>query len=375
MNRSLPRTATALAIGLVVSLTTAASPASSHTVAWHNVSPAPSDGCVLFDVETAGGATWAVGMRSDATTRPFAPIAMRWTGSTWEAPPQPAEHGRLDDVAVGAPDEVWAVGTRNEPVGEDGWDHGRALLQHWDGSAWREAVLPFPEDAAYTSLSAVDVAADGSVWVYGGYAGTSGEYVTVLFRGDARGGDDWTLLPAETALTWVSELKAGPGGVAYAIGDGVSRFDGTTWTEQRLPSALDGALFDGIEVRAANDIWAVGHLPDELLWRRPVIVHFDGRVWRTVRTPAETGQLYDVTFDGAGRPVVVGETQNSGVNPSGSYVLTLNSRGVLSRSEEPPGAGYLYSATTDSAGRVWAVGGAAGAETGTSPSAYAGIRG
>ncbi|MFJ9062182.1 hypothetical protein [Streptomyces sp. NPDC102409] len=364
---SLPRTATALAVGLVVALTTAAAPASAGGAAWRDISPPESDGAVLFDVETAGGATWAVGLRNDATTRSFAPVALRWTGTGWEAPAQPVERARLDDLAVGAPDQVWAVGSQEEEGG-----HTRALLQHWDGSAWSEAVLPFPDGADGTSLSAVDVDADGSVWVIGGYADAAGQYVPVLFRGD--GGGDWSVLPADTGLGWVSQLEAGPGGVVHAIGDGISRFDGTTWTEQRVPRALKDALFDGIEVAAPDDIWAVGHVRDETLWRRPVVLHFDGQAWRTVRTPAETGQLFDVTFDRGGRPVIVGESMDPEVSPSGNYVLKLDKRGVLTRVAALPGAGFLYGAATDEAGRIWVAGGTSGAEGGISPSAYAGIR-
>ncbi|MFK3728653.1 hypothetical protein ACI2LJ_00100 [Streptomyces sp. NPDC088090] len=371
---TLPRSAMALAIGLAAVFGAAAPPAAAHGGNWRDVSPSDGDGSVLFDVETTRGATWAVGLRSDATTRPFAPVALRWTGTGWQSPPQPADHGRLDDLAAGAPDEVWAVGTRYEAVGDTDWDRGRALLQHWDGAAWSEVALPFPEGASGTSLSAAAVDEGGSVWVYGGYADAAGEYVPALFRGDADGGGDWTRLPADTGLNWVSQLEARPDGVLQAVGDGVSRFDGTSWTKQRLPPALDGALFDGIETRAADDVWAVGHIRDEKLWRRPVIVRFDGRAWRTVRTPAETGQLYDIAFDGSGRPVVVGETLNPEVEPDGNYVLTPGPQGFLTRTEEPPGAGYLYGAATDAAGRVWTVGGTAGAEGGISPGAYAGVR-
>ncbi|MFD4370611.1 hypothetical protein [Streptomyces sp. NPDC058486] len=371
---SLPRAATALALGLTAVVGIAAAPAAAQTRNWRDISPSDSNGSVLYEVETAGGATWAVGLRSDATTRPFAPVAMRWTGTGWQAPPQPAEHGRLDDLAVGAPDEVWAVGSRNDPVSEEDWGRGRALLQHWNGTEWSEVAPPIPEGAVDSSLSAVDVDARGSVWVYGTYLDEAGQYTPVLFRGEADGGGGWTRLPGDTGLNWVSQLEAGPGGVVHAIGDGVSVFDGTAWTKRSLPPALDGAMYDGIEMRSANDIWAVGHIRDENLWRRPVVVRYDGRTWRTVPTPAETGQLFDIAFDGFGRPVIVGETMNPAVNPDGNYVLTPGPLGRLTRTEEPPGAGYLYGAATDAAGRVWTVGGTAGAEGGISPAAYAGIR-
>ncbi|WUW19868.1 hypothetical protein OG521_03350 [Streptomyces sp. NBC_01463] len=369
------RAAIALAVGLTAVVGTAVSPAAAaRTSHWRDVSPPASDGSVLFDVETAGGATWAVGMSRDATTGSSAPLAMRWSRTGWQTPPQPADEGRLEDVAVGAPDEVWAVGTRNDAASGTGSKEARAFLERWNGSAWSETALPFPEGASWTSLSAVDVDAGGSVWVNGGYVDTAGEYVPALFRGDAAGGGAWKRLPADTGLTWVSQLEAGPGGIVYAIGDGVSRFDGTSWTKQSLPPALGEALFDGLEMRTGNDVWAVGHIRDENLWRRPVIVRYDGHAWRTVRTPAETGQLYDIAFDRSGSPVVVGETADPAVNPAGNYVLTPGPHGVLTRTEEPSGAGYLYSAATDAAGRMWTVGGTAGAEGGISPSAYAGIR-
>ncbi|MFI8367995.1 hypothetical protein [Streptomyces sp. NPDC085466] len=65
---------------------------------------------------TAGGATWAVGLHNDETTQPFARVAMRWTGTGWQAPPQPAENGRLDDLAVGAPDQVRAAAVSPPPA-------------------------------------------------------------------------------------------------------------------------------------------------------------------------------------------------------------------------------------------------------------------
>ncbi|MFC7219657.1 hypothetical protein ACFQLX_16010 [Streptomyces polyrhachis] len=370
MSLSPPRAATALAIGLVAVITTAVSPASALTHDWQDVSPPDSTNSVLFDVESARGGTWAVGGRRDPATRLFAPVALRWTGTGWQAFPQPADHGSLEDVAVGAPDEVWALGTRIDAVS----NQGSALLQHWDGTAWREVTLPFPQGASEVSLSAVDVDAGGSVWVYGDYADTSGDYHSALFRGEADGSGGWTSLPASTGLTWVSRLEAGPGGVVHAVGDGVSRFDGTSWTKQSLPPSLNEAMFDGIEVNAANEIWAVGHARDNHLWRRPVIVRYDGDAWRTVRTPMETGQLFDIVFDSSGSPVAVGETSNPAVNPAGNYVLTPGPQGFLTRTEQPPGAAYLYAAATDTTGRVWTVGGAAGAEGGAYPAAYAGIR-
>ncbi|MEU9359523.1 hypothetical protein AB0D35_15650 [Streptomyces sp. NPDC048301] len=358
--------AAGLALALTVLTTQSAAAAGP---AWQDVSPEDGAGTVLTKVESAGATTWAVGKVLRDGKNPEVPLAMRWNGRSWERSALPTDRGALADLSVSAPGQVWAAGTAVESTAE-GNESARALLLRRAGSAWRTVSLPVPATATDSGLSALDTTADGQIWAFGWYSDEQGGG-NVLFHRDAAG--TWSTLPADTGLNWVDGFEAEPDGTLVATGDGVSRFDGHTWVEQALPG--ENTILAGVEVRSARDIWAVGFHPDEELWRRPAVLHFDGHTWRELPVPAETGQLYDVAFDGSGRPVIVGETQDAAVDEDGNYVLTRGRNGAFARTESPSGAGFLYGAATDRTGKVWVVGGAAGAVDAVSPGAYAGLRG
>ncbi|MEV6108167.1 hypothetical protein AB0M28_26175 [Streptomyces sp. NPDC051940] len=366
MPRALLRPVAVATLGLAAALT-AAAPAVASPEPWRDVSPAGAADSVFYDVESRGGETWAVGISIDASNA-MHPYAARWTGSGWETPAQPTSgEGRLDELAVAGPDDAWAVGSAFSDRASE------AVLQHWDGTAWTRIGLPLPVDASHAGLSAVTVAGDGSAWIAASYS-TAEEFRYAVLRRDADG--SWSEVPGGAELGWLSQLQTAPDGSVYAITNtGIVRFDGTRWTGSPLPAQLDGALYDAVEVRSADDVWAVGHLRHEAFWRRPVVIHFDGHAWREVRTPAETGQLYDIAFDRQGRPVAIGESQNPAVSPNGDYVLTLDRTGRFTHTESVPGAGYLHGATADESGRIWAVGGT-NDPAGPSglPYAFAGIR-
>ncbi|MER7173483.1 hypothetical protein [Streptomyces mesophilus] len=365
MRRHLSYAALAMAAGLTfVSLL--ATPAAAEQQ-WRDISPPGGEGSVLVDVESAGASTWAVGKRFGSRLEPERPVALRWTGKAWQEPALPEQYGPLLDVSVSGSGQVWAAGTAVD-VTADGQSL-RAMLLRWKGGVWQKTAPPVPDTATDSWLDAVESTADGRLWAFGGYKDAQGA-ASVLFHRDTAGA--WTTLPANTGLNWVAGLEAAPDGTLTATGDGVSHFDGRTWVKQPLPHS--DMILDGLNVRSANDIWAVGFRPDETLWRRPAIVHFDGRSWREIPAPLETGQLYDISFDGSGRPVIVGETQDTAVNEDGNYILTRNQRGAFTRTESPAGAGYLYGAATDQAGNIVTVGGAAGAADSISPGSYAGLR-
>ncbi|WP_432103752.1 hypothetical protein [Streptomyces sp. bgisy091] len=367
-SRLSPVTAGAAA-GLALVLTlSAAQTATAAGQTWRDVSPTTGAGSILRDVESSGTTAWAVGGVLGTGKSPETLLAVRWTGRGWERSVLPAEHGRLLDVSGGAHGQPWAAGAETLTTAEGQSSH--ALLVSRQHGSWRRAALPLPATATDSGLDALDTTADGQVWAYGWYATEEGG-VNILFHRDTAG--TWTTLPADTGLNWVDSIEAGEDGTLTATGDGISRFDGRSWARQALPD--DNTVLAGIEIRSAHDIWAVGFHPDEELWRRPAIMRFDGKSWREIPAPQETGQLYDIAFDGSGRPVIVGETADTTVDEDGDYVLTRDRSGAFTRTESPSGAGYLYGASTDPSGRVWSVGGAAGAVGGVSPAAYAGLRG
>ncbi|NYI05589.1 hypothetical protein [Allostreptomyces psammosilenae] len=336
----------ALAAGLVAAATGAA-PAFADGAQWRPVAPALTD-TVLYDVSSADGATWAVGIHIPEDA-PFAPAALRWTGDAWVETPQPLAEARLDDIAVRSADEVWAVGSTQGAS-------DLPIVQRWNGAAW-EVVhqVPLP-DGDFGGFSSVEVSPDGTVWATGwAYSETQGRTPLVL-TGSADGGWKAHDLPAANGLDTAAVLPLADDDVYLAGYDGITHFDGETWSEQTLPGRFQDVVVADLAARGPDDVWAVGHLEDNRLWRRPVVLHFDGTEWRSVPTPAETGQLRGIAFDAEGAPVVVGETVDPAVDPSGEYVLTLTENGRFTHTEQVPGAGHLYGADTDDQGRVWAVG-------------------
>jgi hypothetical protein len=120
--------------------------------------PTPSPGgtgagSVLESVTgTTSTDVWAVG-----TLEGDAPLAEHWDGESWQRIPCPAPTGALDaelhGVSAVSSDDVWAVG---EMFG-DGFKNKHALIEHWNGTAWRP--LHTPASVHQVILQAVDATA------------------------------------------------------------------------------------------------------------------------------------------------------------------------------------------------------------------------
>jgi hypothetical protein len=291
-----------------------------------------------------------------STDEAFHPVALRRDPAGWTATKQPVDLGRLDDVVVRAADDVCAVGTDETDSQQTG-----PLMQHWDGSRW--TVVPAPQLPAEVAggLTAVAVAGtgtsrdQGTLWVAGyQHSDTATDPQTVFRHVDGewqsvsnKGLEDirytWEVVPAADDDVWL----AGIGGIAH--------YDGREWTMAKLPGAVpDGRVINiqDLNVVAPDDIWAVGHRPDDELWRHPLVLHYDGTHWTEIPAPDETAQLFALEFLN-GQTIALGARGDNLVDP---YVLTLEG-GQFVRSEDPPGAGIL-SGTVREQGRLWTVGSA-----------------
>lgn len=366
------RSAVGLAAGGAVLAGVFASPAAAEGRRWRDVSPAGLPQSRLHDVESVGSETWAVGF-GDAADVGTVPIALHWNGAGWDAPPLPHDKGRLVDVAVAGPGQVWAAGAVTD------WTDAkhvetRPWLQRWDGSAWSEVATPFPGgEGRWGFLESVAADSAGNVYVAGGWHDdTTGEETFGVFRRDPAGA--WSPTGDSDLVRSTQALAMSPDGTLYAAaGSTLARFDGGTWVAVDLPNSAGGDYYDTIDFHG-DEIWVVGHEADPEVFRRSVVVHFDGHRWKKMAAPHEESQLFDVAVDRSGRPVFTGETMNPAVNPTGNYMLTVDARGALTRVEEPPGAGPLYGAATASNGTVWAVGMGALPADGSLGASWAGVR-
>jgi hypothetical protein len=123
--------------------------------AW-SIVPSPSSGSTseLVDVDAVDAtAAWAIG---DSDVGSF---GLRWDGGKWTVSPVPQDVYTLTDLAVTAPDRVWAVGWRYDV---HGMSRASALLGTLHG--WR----PTPDRSATGSgLHGIDAVTPNRLWAVG----------------------------------------------------------------------------------------------------------------------------------------------------------------------------------------------------------------
>ena len=335
----------ALTAGLsVTALVLATGPALAAPDDWHET-PTGVDAFLPYSISAGGGALWTVGAID--TREDLQPVAARWVNGKWQTTPQPAAHGRLFDVAVRGPDDAWAVGS--QWAAGDPWS--RLLVQHWDGKTWQQVPGPALGDDRGSEFYTV-ATQGGQVWAAGnGPGATEGTSEGIVYRYDGKrwAGVNDAVSAASTYIYDIAPLSRTD--VWIAAENGIKHYDGKGWKDAALPGgpSPDIHLRDLAAV-GPSDIWAVGHREDPVLRRRPLVYHFDGKVWSEVSTPADRGELWSVNVV-KGRPVAVGES------PNGPYLLRMTGKGFV-RQPDPAGAGLLFGSTV-TGGRLWIAGSAA----------------
>jgi hypothetical protein len=179
-----------------------ASPAGALIEHWDGqtwqVAPAPADPRALNAVAVAAPAdVWAVG---------DAGLIEHWDGAAWRIVAAPGG-GALRDVAAGAPDDVWAVGV----------SASRTLIEHWDGQTW--SVTPSPNGGqTEDALAGVAVAGPAAAWAVGSYRDYFGRSQALI---EAWDGAAWRVATSPVLGPYFNELfdvaAAGPAD-AWAVG-------------------------------------------------------------------------------------------------------------------------------------------------------------
>jgi hypothetical protein len=224
---------------------------------------------------------WAVGYAVSLST-PYQTVTLHWNGSAWQIVPspnltRPGSYNALNAVVAISSNNVWAVGGAPTDLGVD----GRALLMHWNGSAWQ--LFPEPPEVINwytTSRFGVTARASNDVWAVGQFSawhwngstwsvpsGFSGQN---LLGTSSNGGALWS-------------AGTNPG---YATSEGgyvpaspnAQFFNGTNW--QTTSPVRDAGVdfgFDSIKVLSPSNVWAVGRAGKFVLTER-----WDGSQWTRV---------------------------------------------------------------------------------------------
>lgn len=165
--------------------------------------------------------------------------------------------------------------------------------------AWSQMISP-----ATTNLRAVKMVSRTEAWAAGD-GGTLLRYLNGAWQRDVNfrelNNDLKGIAFANSNLGWVVGERRG-GGVPF-----MARWNGATWTAERLPSAIQGSI-NAISVLSERDAWAVGNTSGG----DPLIVHWDGASWKEFASPGG-GKLNDVQMLSSRSGWAVGK--GSGLQP------------------------------------------------------------
>ena len=308
--------ASALTLALVDSPEAQAAPA-EHRTAWPVVaSPnVGSDENSLLGVTAVSPTNaWAVGWFHDGTSGVSKTLIQHWDGAAWTVVPSPNADAPSTLAAVDAlsANDAWAVGRFVADTSSEAG--GRTLTEHWNGSAWE--LVPSPNngiEGGNGNLRGVHALASDDVWAVGSYFPDVGAPTAqpLIEHWDGTG---WQIVPgpSKSPGPW-SELFAvsgtGPGDL-WAVGvrdvsvgeEATERalilhWDGQEW--KRMPAPRPAArltpflLHDVVAISPTN-AWAVGAFATKRA-HRTVVMHWDGEVWKLVRSANPSAQFQDLS--------------------------------------------------------------------------------
>lgn len=346
------------------------------------------------DVTVAGpDDAWAVGFYS--VPKPGSgfetfTLAMHWDGVAWTKVPTPSPapypggtKAYLNGVDAVSPNDVWAGGDRYGDAG--GLSVGQwVMVQHWDGSSWKEIPVPTPPGGVSINFSGTRVhtvraVGKDDVW-FGGQWGEPNALGSVTWRPLQMhwDGSGLTVYPTPTITDgyyafhtvsmsavsssdiWAVCQKNTAGG--YSKKNVILHWDGSSWSLAPVPDASAEHTLYEIVANSANDVWVFGEAP----WTyAPYVLHYDGNSWKEVaNAPSGTaagalgaGEIYvgrsDITlFDGSSSNLVepfagVTQLQLYAMAPAGSCDMWTVGRHATSNGMRPFAARLQNATWTD----------------------------
>lgn len=317
--------------------------------------PGRLDGVAATSTEDA----WAVG-----STTAGKPLILHWNGTTWarETTPSSLSDSRrsgtsLTGVAATSADNAWAVGsTYGETSGRP-----RALILHWNGSAWTVAAVPAANRD--TSLQAVTAASPTSAWA----VGWSGDGTLILHwngaawrrvSGPRFEGTLEAVASTSAASAWAVGFAGNPGGAGVPGNNRalILHWNGVVWEQAPTHLTPDFGNLRGVAATSASDAWAVGCsgcLAEGA--GVPLIEHWNGSVWQKVRGPGSgLAGLWGVAATSSTNAWAVGTP--SGPPHTTGIVHWDGSSWTPFSSPNPEGAEHVFGVAAISPTSAWAVG-------------------
>jgi hypothetical protein len=264
------------------------------------------------------------------------------------SPPQPVD-GRVLSVSVASADSAWAVGVACELCGESA-SVGRALILHWNGTAWSQASIPGAGGASH--LSGVISGPGGTAWAVGYYcpsdcgSSLAGDRTLVLHWN----GRAWSRVSSPSpgagpgsGFSGLASVSVGPRGTAWAVGDYYCASCGTaaeiqplilhwiggTWSQVASPVLPSAGNLNSVTSGPGGSAWAAGSYCPATCGKSPpsgsraLILRWDGTAWSQVAGPGDNEVLAGVAVGPAGTAWATGFNCASACQDSVHFVQTF----------------------------------------------------
>ena len=364
------------AVGVVITLgvlggliATTAAPADAAGCQSWKVQPSPNPaGSSHNNVLTGVAATssrnaWGVGyVGYYSKGRAARTLIEHWNGRAWRVQQSPDPGGAgdvnyLQAVAATSPTNAWAVGEYSKST--SGF---HALLEHWNGRAWRVQKSPNPGG---TDISLYGVAATSSrdAWAVGHYS-SDGTYLTFVEHWN---GKAWKVQNSPDPGGYENDLygvTAVSSSNVWAVGDYhnatrdgtlMEHWSGKAWKVKPSPNP-EGSNYQltGVAANSSSDAWAVGSYLAGTA-QQTLLEHWNGKAWKVEKTPSPGGNdnlLFGVAATSPSNAWVGGYTS------SRSLLEHWNGTAWKIRKSPNPGSrgNLVFGMAATSATDVWAVG-------------------
>jgi len=251
-----------------------------------------------------------IGLGSGAAS---ASACVSWTGVQ---PPSPGTSGNaLSSAAVLSSCNAWAVGHYSNGTAD------QTLVEHWNGSAWKQVASPDPGGAdRNNTLDGVAAVSSANIWAVGSYInGTTSQTL-------------------------------------------IEHWNGTAWTQVASPNLGFGDRLSGVAAVSSSNVWAVGFYSNGTV-PQTLILHWNGTAWKHVSSPNPGGSGEDNVLNGVAA-VSRGNAWAVGYYTNGDRAQTLieHWNGTAWKHVSSPNPGgrdstdFLAGIAATSSTSIWAVG-------------------
>jgi hypothetical protein len=213
-------------------------------------------------------------------------------------------------VTVRSSCNAWAVGDDT-----NGGTVFQTLIEHWNGSAWKQKTSVNPGSSTNV-LDGVTAVASRNVWAVG--SETSGPDQRTLI--EHWNGTAWKVVksPGAGSGSVLTSVSASSRRHAWAVGSDTSgtfalRWNGTRWRHVASPDLGIEDVLNGVTAISARNVWAVGFY-NNLGVSDSLIEHWDGSTWQVVASPSPNPGT-DNPLDG------IAATSSRNIWAVGDYVI------------------------------------------------------